>query len=62
MKAGDLIRWVGRTSAKFPGPRMGIILCTEKNPVHGSSFWNILFEGKTVWMDETYWEVIRESG
>ncbi len=60
MKAGDLVRWSGRTSVKFPGPRFGIILW--KNPVHGSSFWNILFEGKTVWMDETYWEVISEGG
>jgi len=60
MKIGDLVKWIGRTSEKFPGPRMAIVL--DKDPEHGSSYWRVLFEGKAICMDEAYLEVIHESG
>ena len=60
MRVGDLVKWRGRTSVKFPGPRFGILLCKESE--HGGTlFWHLLMEGKTICMDETYWEVISES-
>lgn len=63
MKTGDLVRWSGRTSVKFPGPRFGIVIHKEAvtGPESGNCFWRILFEGKTVRADERYWKVVSED-
>jgi len=60
MKVGDLVKWRGRTSVKFPGPRFGILLCKESER-GGTLYWHLFMEGKTIVMDEMYWEVINEN-
>ena len=59
MKVGDLVKWSGRTSVQFPGPRTAIVL--DKAPEHGRVYWHVFMEGKAICMDEAYLEVMHES-
>ena len=63
MKCGDLVKWRGRTSVKFPGPRFGILLCkwVDPHPDDTTHYWRVLMEDNMFSMDETYLEVICES-
>ena len=63
MKAGDLVKWIGRLSDQYPGPRTAILL--GKEPGHGRNgldyYWRVFMEGQVICMDEAYLKVIHES-
>jgi hypothetical protein len=56
---GDLVKWHGRTTVQFPGPRTAIVL--DKAPEHGHFYWHVFMEGQAICMEEAYLEVISES-
>jgi hypothetical protein len=63
VKVGDLVKWSGRTSVQFPGPRTAIVL--DEAPEHGRVgcrvYWHVFMEGRAICMDEAYLEVMHES-